>query len=316
MLDRIRHRDRGGRCTHVADEPEHVPLLCQLLHRADGTRGLVPVVEGDEAQPAPVDAARLVRRSKGDLQAGLHAAAQFLGRPAERRGHAEQQVALRQGPGPRGLHHRRDSDAFPRAADPDRRLARPVRAQEDEAGTAQGQRGDHAEEQRAPVVLGRRHHRRLRRHRHAPGGRAHRSRSGAGRGELAVRGHDFLLVQAGEDIFHVAVGFVLAPGFLEEHLGPRLVDGARGADRVLVDPEGAVAQPHGRANRIEAALAAQAGIDHVPVLDEEGALAPRAADHERNRLPALAIELHQVGERRLAQVSGQGHGSFSPGRAE
>jgi len=79
------------------------------------------------------------------------------------------------------------------------------------------------------------------------------------------------------------------------------VDGARGADRVLVDPEGPVAQLHGRANRVEprwlprwASTTSPFWMKNVP--------SPRAVrTTKRNRLPPLAVELHQVGERRFAQ---------------
>ena len=260
-------------------------LLGQLLHRFHRAGRLVSVVQRDEAQLATVHAPRLVGGGEGDLHAGLHRPAQLLGGTGERGGHAEGQLFLHRRSGGRALrrlHRRGDSDgrALRRA-----RLRRgEVRAQEEHARTSQCQRGHHAQQQHAAAALLLRQRgrgRRLRTERQGAGGPRRAGGGPDSRGQLAFGGHGFLLGKAVQGAVDVALRLVLAPGRLEQHLGPRLEDGALGADGVPIDAEGAFAQLDGQSDCVEALLAAELRRDQVAVLDPERARAARKGRAQR-----------------------------------
>ena len=59
-------------------------------------------------------------------------------------------------------------------------------------------------------------------------------------------------------------------------------------------------------------MVAEARVNQLAFLDPERSLATRRLHDQRDRFVTLAIKLHQVRERRFAEVSGQGHDGVSP----
>ena len=243
LLQRVRHGHfRGGR-PDVPDESEHVARLRQLLHHRAGTVGLVAVVESDEAQLAPVHAARLVRRGESEIDAGLHPAAQLLGGSRERRGHAEDDLRVGD------ARNARPRLGFP--VDHRRRLL------------ARGQRCRFL--LRAPPE------------RTADDGDGHRGRrdhdqqhGGARRRRgMRLRNHDFLRSRGGlAGVFFRAVRLVVGHHLLDEELVAGFPDRALLGGDVEIDVELALAQAHGAADGVEAGHLAEAGVDDLALLHE------------------------------------------------
>ena len=290
LLQRERHRHLGGGRADVADEAEHVAALRQILHHRPGALGLVAVVESDEAQLAAAHSAGIVRGGEGEIDARLHAPAELLGRSGEWRSHAKDNLGVRHA-----------LDGRPRAC----------------LGLALSR------ERRLPGGGRRRFLLRTPPHRSAHG-RSGDGRAGEDDGEggtalrrrrwLLLGNHDFLRPRGGRTgAFPRAVlRFVVRHHLVEEQLVARFPDGAFLGGDVQLDVELALAQAHRAADGVDAAHLAEARVDDLPILHEHDHVVlgtSRRNDGEGGRLPADVVELNQVGERGLRQISAQRHAS-------
>src|SRR3954468_5354264 len=298
VLDRVRSGDRGGGSSDVADDTGDMALLDQLLHRLDGAGGFVSVVERDEAQLATVDASGIVDRVEGHLHAGLHRAAQLLGRAGERGAHPEGEIGkrlstLRRG-GSRG-HRRRCL----------------VQAAHQEEADQPDRQDRCCGDVRPDRLRSRRRRRRGRVGRtRADGGgsgrRRRESRRAARRGLRRGRGRCRPDPRRG---LHER-RFVDVDGGLEQDLRPRREDVALRRDAVALDAERSVFQLQRDPDGINALQLPEGSREELPFADVDDPFLPGGiVEPHRDLLAALAIELHEVGEVCLGKIAGMRHGA-------
>jgi MHS family proline/betaine transporter-like MFS transporter len=84
VLQRIRHRHRGGCGADISDKAEHLVFLVKLLHGVEGARRFETVVSGDQFEQPAMHAAGVVDPAEGRVDTELHLAPELSCRAGKR----------------------------------------------------------------------------------------------------------------------------------------------------------------------------------------------------------------------------------------